>query len=304
MPNTAEYASPVDTGTYGEYRIDRRPDDPRPLYRFDGRISTDGSTPFPAEAGRYHLYSGWFCPWAQRTVITRSLAGLEGVIGLSYVDGRRDARGWAFREASGPDPVRGFTLLRDAYDATEPGFDGHVSVPTLFDRVTGSVVSNTFTNIGIDFATKFGDVARRVVDTYPDDLATQIDELDQWLLPTVNQGLHAASAPGEAREQLLDAFAELDRRLADRRFLLGERLTEADVRLFVSLVRFDVGPNAGRDIVPGLHAFPSLWAYARDLYAIDAFRSAIDFRTFSTPGSVLPDWDAPAERARLGEGAR
>src|SRR6187549_1899703 len=177
------FASPVDIDTFGEYRIDR--DDPRPLYRFDGRISTDGSTPFAAEAGRYHIYSGWFCPWAQRVVITRSLAGLEHVVSLSYVDNRRDARGWGFRETYGPDPVNGFTLLRDAYDATEPGFDGHVSVPTLWDRTTGTVVSNTYTNIGIDLATQFGAFATPLIATYPADLAAEVDALDDWLLPAV-----------------------------------------------------------------------------------------------------------------------
>lgn len=115
------FASPVDVRRYGEYRIVRDPDAPRPLYRFDGRIRSDGSTPFAPEVGRYHLYSGWFCPWAQRVVITRCLAGLEQVITLSYVDDRRDARGWAFRSTRGPDPVNGFALLRQAYDATEPG---------------------------------------------------------------------------------------------------------------------------------------------------------------------------------------
>jgi glutathionyl-hydroquinone reductase len=303
MTDTTPFASPADVAVHGEYRIKRSPDDPRPLYRFDGRISTDGSTPFAAEAGRYHIYSGWFCPWAQRTVITRSLAGLDDVVSLSYVDNRRDARGWGFRETYGPDPVNGFTLLRDAYDATEPGFDGHVSVPTLWDRVTGTVVSNTFTNIGIDLATKFGALAEPLVATYPADLAPEIDALDEWLLPVVNQGAHAAGGDGPealaARERLLDAFGQLDARLADQRFLLGDRLTEADVRLFVTLARFDVGPNANRAIVEGLHVYPNLWGYARDLYSIDAFQRSTDFSTFTAPGAVLADWNEPSGRRPL-----
>lgn len=161
------FASPVDTAIHGEYRIVQDPDDPRPVYRFDGRIRADGSTPFAPEAGRYHLYSGWFCPWAQRVVITRSLAGLEVVISLSYVDGRRDGSGWAFRKPYGPDPVNGFTLLRQAYDATEAGFDGHVSVPTLWDRSTGTVASNQFRSIGIDLATQFRELATPLIETYP-----------------------------------------------------------------------------------------------------------------------------------------
>ena len=192
------FASAVDTERFGEYRIIQQPDDPRPLYRFEGRISNDGSTPYAAEAGRYHIYSGWFCPWAQRVTIAHALAGLEDVISVSYVDGARDGRGWAFRSTYGPDPVNGFTLLREAYDATEPGFDGHVSVPTLWDRVTGRVVSNQFRTIGIDLATQFGALATPVIDTYPADLADEIEQLDAWIGPNVNKGVHAAAGHGPA----------------------------------------------------------------------------------------------------------
>ena len=131
---SSRYASPVDTETYGAYRINRVPGDERPLYRFTGRVTADGSSGFRAEPGRYHIYAGWFCPWAQRTTIERALHGLEDVVSVSYVDDARDGRGWAFREHHGADPVNGFELLRDAYNATEPDFDGHVSVPTLWDR--------------------------------------------------------------------------------------------------------------------------------------------------------------------------
>jgi putative glutathione S-transferase len=294
------YASPVDTATFGEYKIVRDPHDPRPLYRFEGRISTDGSTPFRAEPGRYHLYSGWFCPWAQRIVITRSLAGLEGIISLSYVHGERDGRGWGFREPTGPDPVNGFTLLRDGYDATEARFDGHVSVPTLWDRTRGVVVSNQFRTMGIDLATRFRHLATPVVATYPARLAGEIEELDAWLGPAVNHGAHVAGGTGEAareaRGTLRRAFADLDHHLASSRYLLGNVLTEADVRLWVTLVRFDVGPNVRREIVDGLHDYPNLWAYARDLYAVPAFRHSTDFASFSRPGATPADWDEPAHR--------
>lgn len=294
------YASPVDTATFGEYRILRSPDDPRPLYRFEGRITSDGSTPFHAEPGRYHLYAGWFCPWAQRAVITRSLAGLDQVVSLSYVHGERDGRGWAFRQPTGADPVNGFTLLRDAYDATEARFDGHVSVPTLWDRARGVVVSNQYRTIGIDFATRFRHLATPVVCTYPARLAGEVEELDSWLGPAVDQGANLAAgddeAAREARANLRRAFAELDHRLSSARYLLGNVLTEADVRLWVTLVRFDVGPNADRRIVDGLHEYPNLWAYARGLYALAAFRDSTRFASFSRPGAVLPDWDAPTDR--------
>ena len=291
------FASPTDTSTFGEYAIRRDPGDTRPLYRFEGRISNDGSTEFPAEAGRYHIWSGWFCPWAQRVTIAHALAGLHDVISVSYVDGTRDARGWAFRETYGPDPVNGFTLLRQAYDATEANFDGHVSVPTLWDRVTGKVVSNQFKTIGIDLATQFGHLATPLIETYPADLTNEIEELDAWIGPAVNQGINQASGNAAARSALLGAFADLDERLRRQRYLLGDRLTEADIRLFVALVRYDAGANADRTINGGLAEYGNLWAYARDLYAIPAFRDTTDFTSFP----ALAAWNAPTERARLGE---
>jgi putative glutathione S-transferase len=301
------FASPADTDRHGHYAIRRDPGDQRPLYRFEGRISTDGSTPFAAEAGRYHLYAGWFCPWAQRVTIAHALAGLDDVISVSYVDGGRDGRGWAFRERYGADPVNGFTLLRHAYDATEPGFDGHVSVPTLWDRTTGTVASNQFRAMGIDLATRFRALATPLVETYPADLAGDIEDLDRWIGPAVNQGVGPASGTGRAadaaRRTLLAAFDELDRRLADRRYLLGDRLTEADIRLFVTLVRFDHTANARRTICAGLDTFPHLWAYARDLYAIPAFRDTTDFTAFGTGTGTGTDpsaWNEPSHRGGLG----
>lgn len=290
------YASPVDTQRFGEYTIRRDPGDERPTYRFEGRISNDGSTPFAAEAGRYHIYSGWFCPWAQRVVIAHALAGLQDVISLSYVDNRRDARGWAFRETYGPDPVNGFTLLRQAYDATEADFDGHVSVPTLWDRTTGTVASNQFKTIGIDLATQFGAIATAVIETYPAALADDIEALDSWIGPAVNWGIYPASGKGQgaqqARATLLDAFAELDSRLSSSRYLLGDRVTEADIRLYVTLARYDTGANADRTINAGLAEFPNLWAYARDLYAIPAFHDSTDFTTYS----AIAAWNVPSNR--------
>jgi len=296
------YASPVDTQTFGSYRINRVPGDDRPLYRFSGRITDDGSSGFRAEPGRYHIYSGWFCPWAQRTTIQRALNGLEDVVSVSYVDNARDARGWGFRQTYGPDPVNGFALLRDAYEVTEPGFDGHVSVPTLWDRESGRVVSNDFIGIGIDLATQFREWSNGAA-TYPEQLRPEIEELDGWLKPVVNHGVHLAGGSGAdalaARSRLDEAFTALDRRLSARRYLLGSRLTEADVRLWVSLVRYDVS-KAGEQ--PGLWPLPhysALWAYARDLYQQPAFRATTDFTTFTVPGASLSDWESDPDRAAL-----
>lgn len=284
-------AGPVDTATFGEYRI---PDTPGPLLRFTGRITTDGE--FTARPFRYHVYGGWFCPWSHRVAITRALAGLEDIVTMSFVDGVRDGRGWAFREQYGPDPVNGFTLLREVYEATEEGFDGHVSVPALWDRAGSRLVSNDSHGIGIDLATRFRHLADPLVETYPPRLRERIEELDRRLGPAVNHGVGAAGRPGPAREALLEAFEQLDGRLARSRYLLGDDLTEADIRLWVTLVRYDVGANAFRAINPGLHVYPHLWSYARALYRIPAFRDTTDFAAFARPGATLPDWDAPVDR--------
>jgi putative glutathione S-transferase len=297
MSDSTRIASPVDTATYGEYRFVKATGDQRPLYRFSGRITADGSSDFPAEPGRYHLYAGWFCPWSQRSTIERLLNGLDDVVSVSYVDNTRDGRGWAFRAQYGPDPVNGFTLLREAFEATEPGFDGHISVPVLWDKVRGRIVSNDYATIDADLATQFAKWGNGT-DTYPTELQPAIDQLDAWLGPAINQGVGPASGAGEAadvaREKLLAAFTELDGRLSDRRYLLGDRLTLADVRLWVSLVRYDAEADASRRRTPVLSEYPQLWAYARDIYRVPAFRQTTDFAAFAASGATIPDWDERA----------
>jgi putative glutathione S-transferase len=282
LSDKTRLAGPVDVATYGEYRT-------RPAVTFTGRITEDGAfTPRPF---RYHLYGGWFCPWSHRVAITRELAGLHEVVTMSYVDGERDGRGWAFRERYGPDPVNGFRLLREAYEATDEGYAGHVAVPTLWDRFGSRVVSNDTTAIGIDLATRFRHLADSPVDTYPTALRDRIDAFDRWLRPAVNEGVsRAARGDHTARQTLLEAFEQLDARLSADDYLIGGVLTEADVRLWVTLVRYDAGPNARRIINPGLHVYPHLWRYARRLLGIPAFRDTTDFTAFTTPGAALPDW--------------
>jgi glutathionyl-hydroquinone reductase len=327
MTRTAPVASPVDFQSYGDYSVKApvRADGAfvRPLYPFQGRITADGSSGFKAEPGRYHLYVSLACPWAHRSVIVRGLMGLEDVVSLSVVDPIRDGRGWAFRDGPGygPDPVNGFTLLREAYEATEPGYDGHISVPVLWDRETSQIVSNNFPDITIDLDTQFGAWARPGVDLYPESLRAEIDALNDVVYTTVNNGVYRCGFA--ASQQAYDAavaalFATLDdleQRLAGRRYLFGGQITEADVRLWVTLARFDsVYVTHFKTNIRRLVDYPNLWAYTRDLYQQPAFGPTTNFdhikRHYYTthphlnpqrivPAGPLIDWAEPAGRENL-----
>ena len=335
MTTTAEraaspqYASPVDFGAYGQYGAGRGFDQgqafQRPRYPFRGRITADGSSGYRAEPGRYHLYISWGCPWAQRTAIVRKLNGLEDVVSLSYVDDQRDGRGWAFRARRGPDPVNGFTLLAQAYEATEPGFAGHISVPVLWDRQAAAIVSNNFPDITIDLGTQFGAWGDPSVDLYPAALRGEIDALNERVYETVNDGTYRVAGATtqqdyeQLRGRLTGTLEYLEERLSSRRYLFGPAVTEADVRLWPTLARFDLGYNPmARISSRRLVDFPVLWAYARDLYQRPAFRETTEFSSFARFGTgpvpsfvnaadwripVEPyqaDWDAPQDRQLLG----
>jgi len=333
MTTSATVASPVDFDTYGDYSAKAPPRADgafvRPVYRFQGRVSADGSTGYPAEAGRYHLYISLACPWAHRSAIVRALLDLEDVVSMSVVDPVRDGRGWAFREGPGytPDPVNGFTLLREAYQATEPGYDGHVSVPVLWDRETGQIVSNNFPDITIDLGTQFGAWVEPGVDLYPQPLRTEIDALNDRVYASVNNGVYRCGFAGAqevydvAVAALFATLDELEERLAGRRYLFGDQITEADVRLWVTLARFDaVYVTHFKANLRRLADYPNLWPYARDLYSIPAFGGTTDFGHIKrhyygthphlnplriVPAGPIQDWDAPQQRAELaGPGPR
>jgi glutathionyl-hydroquinone reductase len=330
-------ASPVDFATfgdYGDYQPSRRQpargaggtagEFVRAAYPFRGRITADGSSGYPAEPGRYHLYISWACPWAHRSAIVRRLLGLEDVISLSVVDPVRDGRGWAFREGDGHslDPVNGFALLREAYEATEPGYDGHVSVPLLWDRQTRAIVSNNFPDITIDLDTQFGQWADPAYDLYPERLRPDIDAVNQTVYAAVNNGVYRCGFAGsqesyhEAFGQLFAALDQLEQRLGEHRYLAGDAITEADIRLWVTLVRFDsVYYSHFKANQRRLTDYPNLWAYARDLYGLPAFRETTRFDHIKrhyymthpklNPSRIVPDgplldWASPHGRGARG----
>jgi putative glutathione S-transferase len=241
--------------------------------RFREWVSADGSTPYPAEAGRYHLYVSYACPWAHRTIIARRLKGLEEAIAVSVVDPIRDDRGWAFTGGEYVDHVHGWDFLSEAYDATDPAYDGRISVPVLWDTTTGRIVNNESGDVLRMFQTGFGDLASDDVDLYPEPHRTEIDALDRHVYDTVNDAVYRA---GFTRRQdvyerevrgIFRTLDELDERLRTRRYLFGDEPVETDWRLFTTLLRFDaVYAIHFKCSLRRIVDYAQLWPYVRDLY--------------------------------------
>ncbi|MEA2146056.1 MAG: glutathionyl-hydroquinone reductase [Solirubrobacteraceae bacterium] len=256
----------------------------RQTSRFRQWVTADGSTPFAPEAGRYHLYVARACPWAHRTIIGRMLMGLQEAISISFVDPIRDARGWQFSGGRYTDAVNGFAFLSEAYEATEPGFDARVSVPVLWDRQRGEIVNNESADILRMLGTVFAGLAEHPAALCPEDRREAIDALNRHIYETVNDAVYKA---GFSRRQavyegevatLFSSLDELDRRLADTRFLFGEAPVETDWRLFTTLVRFDAVYTVHfKCSLRKLIEYEHLWPYARDLYQWPGVAETVDF---------------------------
>ncbi|SDJ45984.1 putative glutathione S-transferase [Actinokineospora alba] len=254
--------------------------------RFTDRITADGSSGRRPEAGRYRLIVSLACPWAHRALIVRGLLGLTEVISLGVVDPIRDERGWRFTlDPENRDPVLGIEFLSEAYLASDPEYAGRVTVPALIDTVSGTVVSNDYPQITLDLSTEWREFhAPGSPDLYPVPLRAEIDALIESIFHNVNNGVYKAGfATGQAayEKAYLALFAELDRlsaRLERSRFLVGDQITEVDIRLFTTLVRFDaVYHGHFKCNREKLSEMPVLWAYARDLFQTPGFGSTVDF---------------------------
>ena len=251
--------------------------------RFRDWVTADGSSGFPAAPGRYHLYVSLACPWASRTLIWRQLKGLQDAIGVTVVDPLRDERGWRFTDEE-PDPVNGFRFLSEAYERSAPAFDGRVTVPVLWDKETGRIVNNESAEIVRMLNSAWDEWGDAGVDLYPDALRDEIDAINERVYATVNTGVSRArfATTQGAYEHAFDAlFATLDwldERLATRRYLLGEQITEADWRLFVTLVRFDaVYVGHFKCNLRRIDDYAHLSGYLRDLYQQPGIAATVDF---------------------------
>jgi len=240
----------------------------------DGAAGPSGEGGFAAEAGRYHLYVSLACPWAQRTLIYRALKGLEDLISLSVVHWRMLENGWTFEPGPGvmPDPIHHAEYLYQVYQAADPAYTGRVTTPVLWDRRRGTIVSNESADIIRMFNRAFDGVGARAGDYYPVGLRAEIDVLNERIYATVNNGVYRAgfatsqSAYEEAVRPLFETLESLEAQLAARRFLCGAQLTEADLRLLPTLLRFDLVYYAHfKCNLRRLVEFPNLWAYTRDV---------------------------------------
>lgn len=291
----------------------------------DAAPDADPEVERPVEAGRYRLVAARACPWANRAIIVRRLLGLEDAISLGTPGPTHDADSWTFDlDPGGVDPVLGIPRIKDAYLARFPDYPRGITVPAIVDEQTGQVVTNDFAQLTLDFSTQWVDHHRPgAPDLYPPALREEMDALMRFIYTEVNNGVYRCGFAGSqesydaAYERLFTALDTLEERLSTRRYLMGDAITEADVRLFTTLVRFDpVYHGHFKCNRSKLTELPALWAYARDLYQTPGFGDTVDFEQIKehyyvvhadvNPTGIVPqgpdlsNWLTPHGRESLG----
>ena len=296
---------------------------------FRNWVTADGSAGptdvggFKAEANRYHLYVSLACPWAHRTTIYRKLKGLEDMISLSVVHPFMGDKGWTFAEGAGviADPIVNASYLYEVYVAAKPDYTGRVTVPILWDKKTNTIVSNESSEIIRMLNSAFDEAGATDVNFLPKALLAEIDTINEFVYSAVNNGVYKAgfatteAAYTEAVVTLFDALDTLEARLADQRYLLGDTITEADWRLFTTLVRFDaVYVGHFKCNIRRIVDYPNLWGYLRDLYQVPGIAETVSIEHIKAhyytshaninPTRIIPvgpvlDFNEPHDRARF-----
>jgi putative glutathione S-transferase len=250
----------------------------------DGAAGPTGEAGFPAAAGRYHLYVSHACPWAHRTMIVRSLKGLDHMVSVSVVNWLMEGRGWTFDAGPGvvSDPLRHARVLHEVYTHANPTYTGRVTVPVLYDRERDTIVSNESSEVIRMFDSAFGALGATGPDLYPLSLRGEIDRINARVYDTVNNGVYRAGfattqdAYEEAVGELFASLDWLEALLGERRYLAGEQLTEADIRLFTTLVRFDaVYVGHFKCNLRRIVDYPNLREFTREIYQLPGVRETV-----------------------------
>ena len=253
----------------------------------DGAPGVSGEGGFPAEAGRYHLYVSLACPWAHRTLMFLKLKGLEGMVSVSVVNWLMLERGWSFAPGPGvvADDVNHAQFMRQIYQLADGNYSGRYTVPVLWDKQRGTIVNNESSEIIRMLNSAFDGIGAAPGDYYPAALRGEIDEINARIYDTLNNGVYRSgfatsqAAYEEAVYPLFDTLDWLEELLGRRRYLLGERLTEADIRLFATLVRFDaVYVGHFKCNLRRLVDYPNLWNYTRELYQMRGIADTVNFQ--------------------------
>lgn len=253
-------------------------------------ITADGSSGFKAEPDRYHLYVSLACPWAHRTLVVRALKGLQDVLSYTVLDWYLGDDGWRFTDQKPKcslDTINGASFLKEVYFKAVPDYDGRFTVPVLWDKKTNTIVNNESSEIIRMFNTELNAYCatpeQRDINLYPDDLKGKIDELNSWIYPMINNGVYRSGfaktqeAYDVAVQEVFSGLDKIESILAESRYLAGPTMTEADVRLFTSLVRFDtVYHGLFKCNKKRLVDYPNIWGYVRDLYQNEAIKGTVD----------------------------
>ncbi|XP_077979727.1 glutathionyl-hydroquinone reductase YqjG-like isoform X2 [Glandiceps talaboti] len=298
---------------------------------FRQNVTADGSSGFKAEANRYHLYVSYACPWAHRTLISRKLKGLEDVISFTVVDWLLGDGGWNFTDKKPGctlDPINGAKFLKEIYLKANPDYAGNITVPVLWDKTKKTIVNNESSEIIRMFNNEFNEFCatdeHRKVDLYPKELREKIDEVNDWVYPNINNGVYRA---GFARSQeaydvaVRDVFTHLDKVndiLEKSRYLTGDQMTEADVRLFTTLIRFDpVYVGHFKCNKKRIMDYPTIWGYVRDIYQTSCVAETVNQEHIQkhyqqshiqiNPFGIVAigpelDYNAPHDRDKVGLG--